>query len=512
MDRRWLDMVRKIEADASGVLRLLSPNDSPAGRTHPMMTVAGKKITVVGLARSGVAASEFLARQGAHVTATDQKTQEQLGDALDRLRPLGVRLVLGGHPTEIFLDADLIVVSPGVPLTLEPLVRARAAGIPIISELELASRFLTGTLVAVTGSNGKTTVTTLIGELLAAAGLETVVGGNIGRPLTDFIGRTTEASVIVAEVSSFQLEAIETFRPRVAVVTNISPDHLDRHGTLEAYIHAKRRIFLNQDEQDWAVLNADDPVVRAMSEATPARPIFFSRRERLEEGICFCDGRILLRAGDKERELIRREELPLRGWHNVENAMAALGAALAAVALSRDGMDEQRRAMSLADLLPLSDHMPFRQTLQCFTGVEHRLEWVAAIHGVEYFNDSKATNVDSTIKALEAFEGNIVLILGGRDKGSDFTVLRPLVQEKVKHIILLGEASAKIAQALAGTVPMTPVATMADAVRSAAERAEPGDVVLLAPACASFDMFENYEHRGRVFKAEVEKLRRNNRR
>lgn len=475
-----------------------------------MMTVVGKKITVVGLARSGLAASEFLARQGAHVTATDQKTQQQLGASLDRLRPLGVRLVLGGHPTEIFLDADLIVVSPGVPLTLEPLARARAAGIPIIGELELASRFLTGTIVAVTGSNGKTTVTTLIGELLAAAGLETFVGGNIGRPLTEFIGRTTEASVIVAEVSSFQLEAIETFKPHVAVVTNISLDHLDRHGTLEAYIRAKRRIFLNQDERDWVVLNADDPVVRVMSEATPARPIFFSRRERLEEGICFHEGRIILRAGGEERELIRREELPLRGWHNVENAMAALGAALAA--LSRVGMDERHRAMSVADLLPLSDRAPFRQTLQCFTGVEHRLEWVAAIRGVEYFNDSKATNVDSTIKALEAFEGNIVLILGGRDKGSDFTVLRPLVQEKVKHIILLGEASAKIAQALAGTVPMTPVATMADAVRCAAERAEPGDVVVLAPACASFDMFENYEHRGRVFKAEVENLRRNNRR
>ncbi len=506
MDRRWLDMVRRIEADAVGVLRLLGPrSESPTGGAA--VTVKGKKITVVGLARSGCAASEFLAREGALVTATDQKTEAELGPVVNRLRQQGVRLVLGVHPPEVFLTADLIVVSPGVSLLLEPLVRARAAGIPTISELELASRFLAGTLVAVTGSNGKTTVTTLIGELLKATGRETFVGGNIGRPLSEFVGKTTDTSFIVAEVSSFQLEAIETFKPRVAVVTNISPDHLDRHGTFEAYVDVKRRIFCHQDAEDWAVLNADDPLVRTMSDVTRARVIFFSRREPLDEGIVFREGRIWLVAGGARRELVRREDLPLRGWHNVENTMAALAAALSAMSVSLDRPRRGSRPSSRAALLPLVDRIPLRETLRRFTGVEHRLESVALINGVEYVNDSKATNVDSTIKALEAFEGNIVLILGGRDKGSDFTVLRPLVSEKVKRVILLGEAAPTIAAALEGTAPLTPVATMAQAVRTAAEHAEPGDVVLLAPACASYDMFENYEHRGRVFKAEVEKLR-----
>ncbi|MBI3949296.1 MAG: UDP-N-acetylmuramoyl-L-alanine--D-glutamate ligase [Acidobacteria bacterium] len=450
------------------------------------MNLEGKKVVVVGLGRSGVALVEFLCRRGARVIATDKKSATELGDhMLTYLHTLNVQLELDQHSTATWLGADLILLSPGVPLSIEPLQRAREAHIPVLAEVELAARFLRGRIVGVTGSNGKTTVTTLIGVILSRAGFFTQVGGNIGTPLTSLVDSSREDGFVVVELSSFQLETIDTLRPHMAAMTNISPDHLDRHGSLGEYINAKRRIFMNQTAEDWAVLNADDPIVIQMMYDTQARPILFSRRRELDEGVFVQQDQIVCRIDAQEQSLIRLDEIPLRGWHNVENVMAAMAAGWAAGA-SVEAM---------------------REAVKTFPGVEHRLEWIGRMDEVDYYNDSKATNVDSTIKALEAFDGNLIVILGGRDKGSSFEPLRPLIAKKARQVLLLGEASAKIASALKGAAPLTFVTSMAEAVERAHELAEPGDTVLLAPACASFDMFENFEHRGRVFKDEVRKLK-----
>jgi len=486
------------------------------------MDVRGKRIVVVGLGESGAAVSEFLARRGARVIATDVKTEAELRRAreiLSSLRALGVEVVLGGHPPELLRTADLIVLSPGVPPTLDVLADARHSGVPIFGEVEVAARFLHARavpLIGITGTNGKTTVTAWIGDLLARCGYCAHVGGNIGRALVRVLEEVHDARCcLVAELSSFQLETSETLRPRVAVVTNIAPDHLDRHGSMEAYIAAKRRIFRNQTEEDWAVLNADDPIVRAMTEATPARVLFFSRRAEadFDRGIFLRGEDLVLRweegaprairrsHGDSghEQVLAHRSDIPLRGPHNVENALAALAATLAAATLV--GAPQEPR-----ELLSLARSLPLREALRAFPGVEHRLEWVAQMEGVDYYNDSKATNVASTLTALRALEGPIVLILGGRDKGDDFTRLRPLVAERVAHVLTIGEAAEKIRVALEAVVPVTPCATLEDAVHVARRLARPGSVVLLSPACASFDMFENFEHRGRVFKDVVRRM------
>jgi len=472
------------------------------------MKVAGQTIVVIGLGESGRAASEFLARRGARVIAMDVKREEEFArrrEALEALRTLGVRVVLGAHPPELLRAADAIVLSPGVPPTLAVLDEARRAGVPIFGEVELAARFLRGILIGITGTNGKTTVTAWIGDLLARCGYCAHVGGNIGRALVRVIEEVHDARCfVVAELSSFQLELAETLRPRVAVVTNIAPDHLDRHGSLEAYIAAKRRIFQNQTEEDWAVLNADDPTVRAMAEGARARVLLFSRQadrmvaEGVERGVFLRGDRLILRWEGQEREVARGADIPLRGAHNVENALAALAATLAGASLAHPG--EEPTLLALAEVLPV------REALRAFPGVEHRLEWVARIEGVDYYNDSKATNVASTLTALEALEGPIVLILGGRDKGDDFTRLRSLVAEKVVHVLVLGEAREKIRAALEGIAPVTHCATVEEAVRTARQLAPAGGVVLLSPACASFDMFENFEHRGRVFKEAVRRM------
>jgi UDP-N-acetylmuramoylalanine--D-glutamate ligase len=456
-------------------------NPQAGGTAHPgLMQVAGKNILVVGLARSGVAAAEFLAVRGARVTVNDFKPESELKDA-HGLRAKGIEVVGGGHPRELFEKSDLIVASPGVPLALEPFKLARAAGVPVISEIELAARFLRGRLVGITGSNGKTTTTTLVGELLKDAGLHTQVGGNIGTPLISLIEASRDHGFTVVELSSFQLEAVEQLHVNVALMLNITPDHLDRYDSLEDYAAAKANIFGNQQPNDVAVLNADNDWAIKVGEKTGARKVCFSRLRELSGGIFLRGDEIIERSTGVERVLLTRTDIQLPGNHNVENVMAAVAAGLACGA-SVDSM---------------------RQTVRNFKGVEHRLEFVAEINGVKFYNDSKATNVDAASKCLEAFAGGVIVILGGKDKGGDYAPLARLVSERCEHVILIGAAADKIAAALENTKPLHRAVTMPDAVELGLRLGRAGDVVLLAPACASFDMFDNYEHRGRVFKEAV---------
>ncbi len=438
-------------------------------------------------ARSGIAAARFLAKRGAHVTINDVRPEEELVEARSIISSgtsPSISLVGGGHPIELFENADLIVVSPGVPLAQLPFERARARSIPVIGEVELASRFLKGRLIGITGSNGKTTTTTLTGLLLARAGIPAEVGGNIGTPLISLVEGSRDDSVTVIEMSSFQLESVDRLHFQAAALLNISPDHLDRYPSMDEYADAKGNIFRNQTRDDTAVLNGDDERVLSVAGRTPARTVLFSRRGTLDEGI-FLNGDVVVeRSNGRERELITRGEIGLKGDHNLENVMAALGLGLACGA-STESM---------------------RATVTEFRGVEHRLEFVASSRGVEFYNDSKATNVDAAIKALESFDSPVVVILGGKDKGSDYSPLGPLVASRCRAAVLIGAAAEKIASAIEGAVPVLRAETMGKAVEDAFDATKPGDVVLLAPACASFDMFENYEHRGRVFKEAVLKL------
>jgi len=356
-------------------------------------------------------------------------------------------------------------------------------GEAVVGEIELAAQFLPGPIVAITGSNGKTTTTTLTGEILAAGGLLTLVGGNIGTPAISLAGRATLDTVIVLEVSSFQLETVQTFRPRIAVVLNVTPDHLDRHKTIEMYVDAKARIFENQKGDDFAVLNADDPTCVTMAARTRAQVFWFSRQNEVKLGAWVRDGNILFRNGRGQREIMQVSEIPLKGAHNLENVLAAVCAG------------------ALMDCSPET----IRQAVREFKAVEHRLEFVATIRGVGYYNDSKATNVDATIKALESFPANIHLILGGKDKGSDYSVLNELLRQRVKRVYTIGAAAGKIESQIKG-VEVVQAETLENALRKANAVAKAGDVVLLAPACASFDQFKNYEQRGRVFKEIVRGL------
>jgi UDP-N-acetylmuramoylalanine--D-glutamate ligase len=448
------------------------------------MDLANKRVLVVGLGKSGVASALFLQARGAKVTVSDSKPQDQLGEEIPVLLDHGIAVETGGHGERTFRGQDLIVVSPGVPVDSPPLVQARALGEPVIGEIELASQFLPkNNIVAITGSNGKTTTTTLAGEIIAAGGFSTAVGGNIGTPAISLVGQAKPDTVVVLEVSSFQLETIQTFRPKVAVVLNITPDHLDRHRTFEAYTNAKARIFENQQPEDFAVLNADDAASAALAGRTRAQVFWFSRKKEVKQGAYVRDGRILFRDAKGQNEVMQASEIPLKGGHNVENVLASVcvGAVM--------GCDPGRIAKAVRD----------------FRAVEHRLEYVTTIRGVEYYNDSKATNVDATIKALESFPGNIHLILGGKDKDSDYTQLNDLLRQRVKRVYTIGAAAEKIESQIKG-VEVDHSETLETALRRASAIAAAGDVVLLAPACASFDQFKNYEHRGKVFKGVVHTL------
>jgi len=447
------------------------------------MDLAGERVLVVGLARTGIATALFCAARGARVTATEERTEAEVAEAAAKLRAAGCALELGGHREETFLAQDLIVPSPGVALTIRPLAAARAQGLPIWSEIELAWHFLQGRLVAITGSNGKTTTTSLIGHLLETAGVPMLVAGNIGTPLISRVETSSDSTVTVAEMSSFQLETIESLRPDVGLLLNLTPDHLDRHASFEDYARAKARIFENQTENDVAIVNADDAVA---AQHAPARPqvFWFSRVKRVANGAFVRGEQIVFRRNGAETVLLPRSGIGLRGEHNVENVLAAAAAALLVGA--------QQAAIA--------------EGVRTFAGVEHRLEFVAEIGGVSFYNDSKATNVDATLKALDAFPGHLLVILGGKDKGGDFTLLGEPLRQRESLALLIGAAAEKIAAQLGGVVPVEMAGTLDRAVRLAFERARVGDTVLLAPACASFDQFQNFEHRGRVFKQLVRQL------
>jgi UDP-N-acetylmuramoylalanine--D-glutamate ligase len=426
-----------------------------------------RTVLVAGMAKSGIAAVDLLRREGARVLAADMNPRTDLG------------FEVLPQTVETFLRADLIVLSPGVPVEIEPVAAAKGKGIPVIGEVELAGYFLRGPIVGITGSNGKTTTTAMIGHILGEAGVPRQVGGNIGTPPCAMIDSSRDNQWNVLELSSFQLETIEEFRAAIAVGLNVTPDHLDRHGTFENYASAKARLFECQAEGSSAVLNADDATTASWAARTPASPHWFSRAKTARPGVWLENGILVCDAG----RILRVDQIPLKGVHNVENTMAAACACWLA------GASLQSIAAGIVS----------------FPGVEHRIEFVRERHGVSYYNDSKATNVDAAEKAIDAFPGSLWIILGGKDKNSDYSVLAPKLQAKAKGVLLIGAAAPKIAEQLP-KLPLIACGTIDKAVEYGATHAVAGDVVLLAPACASFDQFQSYEHRGRVFKELVRSL------
>lgn len=449
------------------------------------MQLANKKVLVLGAARSGIACAQFLASRGAVVALNDRKPIEEWPQEARELKADGVGLLPGEVPMWLLDHIELVVISPGVPTRVIPARYAERAGAEVIGEIELASRFMLGRIVAITGTNGKTTTTSLIGELLKDAGLPVQVGGNIGTALISLVEGSTDDGWTVAEVSSFQLETIVDFHPSVALVLNVTPNHMDRYEFVKDYAAAKHRIFRNQTAEDVAILNADDKTVASWAAGLRAHVVMFSVQNELNEGLFLRRGHELVsRTEHGERVLLTRDEMQLRGLHNVENVLAALAVGLACGA-SPDSM---------------------RETVRRFQPVEHRMERVAVIDGVTFYNDSKATSVDATLKALEALaddDGKVILILGGRGKRAPYAPLAELVRAKVRRLILIGEDAETIESELKDVAPIERVDSMKDAVIRGFASAESGDSVLLAPACSSFDMFESFEQRGRVFKDAV---------
>jgi UDP-N-acetylmuramoylalanine--D-glutamate ligase len=446
-------------------------------------SVSGKRVVVVGGARSGVAAAELLAARGAHVTLTDLKV-----DIPDekRLAGVGITLELGIHETRTFETADLIVLSPGVPLRQPALDRARRVKVPIIGEVELASRWLRGRLIAITGTKGKSTTTTLVGRMLQAAGQHAVVAGNIGSPLSADVEASTPDTVHVVEVSSFQLETTTTFHPWIAALLNLTVDHLDRHANFKEYTAAKARIFASQAQDDWVAVNADEPpAMKLVAKHAKARRRLFAIDASLADGTVLADGWIVERvAGGADVPILPVSEVRLIGRHLLSDVAAAATIA------------------RLAGAAPEA----IRQAVAAFGGLEHALEPVAVVAGIRFINDSKATNVESARRAIESFGERLVPILGGRFKGGDLRDLRPALQGRSTAVIAIGEARPSVRQALGDMLAVVEAESMAEAVRAALAAAPPGGTVLLSPACASFDMFRDYAERGRVFKREVLRL------
>lgn len=453
------------------------------------MNYENKKVLVVGMARSGIAAAQLLRASGALVTINDSKTEEELGDTLEVLRGLQLEWKLGCPADGLLAGQDVLVISPGIPIDTPFVQEARRMDLYVTGELEVAWQLSRGTLVAVTGTNGKTTTVSLLGEIFRNAGRVTHVVGNIGYPYSLAAMISREEDVFVCEVSSFQMETADTFHPRVALLTNITEDHLNRHGTMEVYTEMKMRMFANQTREDWAVFNADDPGLRGLSERVRSRVLEFSRKKTVREGAYVRDGEVILRLNGQERTVCRTEEIRIPGPHNLENALGAV--CCAAV---------------MGVPVPV-----IRYSLKTFKGVEHRIESVRVLDGVEYFNDSKGTNVDSTLKAVETMTRPTVLILGGYDKKVSFEALSREIMEKqdiIRETVLIGATAPQIEDSLrrAGYDHITHAQTLREAVELCREMAEPGWNVLLSPACASFDMFRDYEERGRVFKKIVNEL------
>lgn len=454
------------------------------------MELKGRKTLVLGAGRSGVSSARFLAERGAVVALHDRNDVERWSDAARSLKAShNVGLISGDLPSWLLDQIDLVVISPGVPSTTIPARYVDRKDGEVIGEVELAYRFLKGNVIGITGSNGKTTTTTLIGELLRNSGLKVQIGGNIGTPLLDLTETSDEDTWNVVELSSFQLETIKDLRPRIAICLNVTPNHLDRYESFVDYAAAKHRLFMNQTSEDLAILNADDEITAAWATGLKAHISLFSSTRELEEGLFLRGNELISRAGGKEKVLTTRDEIFLRGLHNVDNVLAGFAAGLAAGAS------------------PAS----MRETVANFKGVEHRIEYVDEIGGVKFYNDSKATSVDATMKALEALaESNAktVLIIGGRGKNAPYAPLIPLIEQTVRALIVIGEDGDNIEKQLTGYAPILRGDSMHDAVVKAAANAVEGDFVLLAPACASFDMFKSFEERGTVFKAEVNALKK----
>jgi len=448
------------------------------------LEIKDKHIVVVGLGKTGNALVRFLYQRGAKVTATDQADAETLAEPLAALRDCQISLELGGHRLETFLSADLIVLSPGVPHTIEPVKRALSENIPVTGEIELAYRFMKTPIIAITGTNGKSTTTLLVGQMLKDAGFDVFVGGNLGTPLIEYAHKGDTADFAVVEISSFQLDTIETFRPRVAVLLNITADHLDRYDDFSGYIRSKGRIFENQAADDVAVLNYADPAIRELMPGIHSVALPFNIDAENSNGAWLADEGIRFRLPDAGEVRLDCRNIPLLGVHNRENIAAAALAAFAAGA-------------------PLTG---MQKTVNHFQGLSHRMAPVAAIGGIQFIDDSKATNVDAVVRALSSFTTPVVLIMGGREKGGGYSALGPLFAERVKHLIVMGEAADTIKAELGGKAPVSHVSSMAEAVHTAYGRSLSGDTILLSPACASFDMYESYAHRGEDFARQVRKM------
>lgn len=452
------------------------------------MDLSNRKTLVLGAGKSGISSARFLREKGAIVALHDKKPLDEWSDDAKHLKEKGIALMDGQIPSWLLDQIDLVVISPGVPTGTIPARYVDRKDGEVIGEVELAYRFMKGAVVAITGSNGKTTTTTLIGEILKNGGLKTFVGGNIGTPLVDFAEQTTEDSWTVAEVSSFQLETIKTFRPKIGICLNVTPNHMDRYDFFSDYAAAKHRMFMNQTPEDLAVLSADNETTASWVQGLRAHVTMFSVQKELEEGLFLRGSDLVCRSNGAEKILMDRNGIFLRGLHNVENVLAAFAAGLA------------------CGVAPNS----IAETVRNFKGVEHRIEFVRELGGVKFYNDSKATSVDATLKALEALgedAGKTVVIMGGRGKNAPYAPLIEIIERSVRAIVVIGEDADKIANELGGHTSIVRAGSMADAVRAAYEASESGDKVLLAPACASYDMFRTYEHRGQVFKKDVMDLK-----
>ncbi len=450
----------------------------------PLIALLGKgsPVLVVGLGASGISAANLLARMGCAVEISERSRRKDSLVDLSLLQP-SITVHWGGHPPELFSRFPLIIISPGVPYDLEALQVASAGGAKVLAEMELAFRLTTAPWVAVTGSNGKSTTVTLLDLMAAEEGIPVSTGGNLGTPVTRFAGGDEDPDFIVAEVSSFQLETIEKFRPAIAAMLNLSPDHLDRHAGIEEYVGAKMRIFSNMNEMDWAVLNEDDAWITTETKHLSMNRFPFSRKHLLARGVFVREGWIVVRDGSDEYPVVGTNVLALPGAHNLENALAATALA------HRMGIG--RRAMA--------------RVLQSFVGLEHRMELLGYFRGVPVYNDSKGTNVGATIRSLEGMGGDVILILGGKDKGTSYGSLEKIIRKKVSHLILLGEASNRMKEEFNGAADIFIVKDLDEAVRVAVQHARSGSEILFSPACSSFDMFSGFEERGRVFKEAARK-------